>query len=90
MKLNDDQVLSGHNDLEKMRRPHLWPSTVLHLKLWDVRTHTYRAFALLSHKDGIWTFTPKMKLDAFSELISRSRKRRRYLLKKWPPWLIVD
>lgn len=67
MKLSDDEVVKNHNDLEMMRRPHLWPSSVLHLKLRDVRAHTYRAFAILSYKDGEWTFTPKMKFDSFSE-----------------------
>jgi hypothetical protein len=68
MKLSDDEVLRTKNDLEMMRRPHLWPSSVLHLKLRDLRAHTYRAFALLSHtKEGQWVFTPKMKMDAFSE-----------------------
>jgi hypothetical protein len=68
MKLSDDEVLRTKNDLEMMRRPRLWPSPVLHLKLQDLRGHTYRAFALLSHtKEGQFVFTPKMKLDAFSE-----------------------
>jgi hypothetical protein len=68
MKLSDTEVLNGHHDLEMMRRPRLWPAPVLHLKLWDARLHSYRAFALLSHtKEGQWVFTPKMKVDAFSE-----------------------
>ena len=70
MKLTDEEVVKTRNDLEMMRRPHLWPggANVLHLKLWDAATRTYRAFALLSHtKGGQYVFTPKAKLDAFSE-----------------------
>ena len=68
MKLSDEEVLKTHNDLEMMRRPHLWPAAVLHLKLRDPRTHSYSRFALLSYnKEGQWVFTPKMKFDSFSE-----------------------
>jgi hypothetical protein len=67
MKLSDAEVITKHDELEMMRRPHLWPAAVLHLKLWDAATHSYRNFALLSYKDEQWTFTPKTKLDAFSE-----------------------
>jgi hypothetical protein len=70
MKLSDEEVIKTRNDLEMMRRPHLWPggARVLHLKLLDVASHTYRAFALLSHtRGGDFVFTPKMKMDAFSE-----------------------
>ena len=69
IKLTDEEVVKTRNDLEMMRRPHLWPGgRVLHLKLWDAGARTYRAFALLSRlRSGEFVFTPKAKLDAFSE-----------------------
>jgi hypothetical protein len=68
VKLSDEEVVKTRNDLEMMRRPHLWSGGVLHLKLQDLAAHTYRSFAILSHtREGQFVFTPKMKLDAFSE-----------------------
>jgi hypothetical protein len=55
--MTDEEVLSSYNDLEMMRRPHLWPGKVLHLKKRDSRGRSPQAFARLSYENGIWILT---------------------------------
>jgi hypothetical protein len=47
--IGDDEVFRKRNDLEMMRRPHLWPSPLLHLKNYALtEAGGFPLFAVLS------------------------------------------
>jgi hypothetical protein len=58
IRVTDDDVLAGHNELEMMRRPHLWPfGAFLLLKHMVAESHGVPWTAILYHYDP----NPKQK-----------------------------
>jgi hypothetical protein len=52
-ELSDEQVLAANDDLEMMRRPHLWPMDALPLMRGPVLG---REYGVLFHADGLWVW----------------------------------